>query len=201
MHYLVAHLEQHNPSLLTLGTDVPHLAAAARLTFAQVEEELAPLKVGLVALDAEAAAAATDPTSIRREKESAQATFREARNGASSTEAVEAAARDWLSAINRINVVVKEAGAEAAREHHDAAAMVPTILPPPRAQRSPRRRPCRSAACRSSSARPAAAAAPRPRRGESAAASVEGRAGGGARPMRGAPPRGSPMTLMATRQT
>ena len=40
---------------------------------------------------------------------------------------MEAAARDWLSAINRINVIVKEAGAEAAREHQAATAMVSTL--------------------------------------------------------------------------
>lgn len=58
MHYLVAHLENKDEDLLQFTLDLPHLDKAARLTFAQVEEELAPLRKGLGALAAEVTAAA-----------------------------------------------------------------------------------------------------------------------------------------------
>lgn len=58
LHYLVAHLENKDEDLLQFTLDLPHLDKAARLTFAQVEEELAPLRKGLGALAAEVTAAA-----------------------------------------------------------------------------------------------------------------------------------------------
>ena len=76
---------------------------------------------------AEAALSETDPAMVRSRKEGAQAAFRDARNRAGSPEAVEAAARDWLGEINRINTVVREASGVAEREHAAAAAIAPSL--------------------------------------------------------------------------
>ena len=76
---------------------------------------------------ADAAAAETDPATVRSRKEIAQAAFRDARNRAGSPEAVEAAARDWLGEINRINSVVRDAGSVVARERDAASAIAPSI--------------------------------------------------------------------------
>jgi hypothetical protein len=76
---------------------------------------------------AEAAAAATDPATVRRDKELAQIAFREAHGGAGTPQAIEAAARDWLGEINRINTVVREASAVAIKEREAAAAIAPTL--------------------------------------------------------------------------
>ncbi len=76
---------------------------------------------------AEAAMAETDPAMVRSRKEGAQAAFRDARNRAGSPEAVEAAARDWLGEINRINSVVRDAGSVAAKEHEAAGAIAPSL--------------------------------------------------------------------------
>ena len=57
LHYLVAHLERKERDLLTFAGDAPHLKRATRLTFAAVEEEMAPLNVGLDALRTELDAA------------------------------------------------------------------------------------------------------------------------------------------------
>ena len=76
---------------------------------------------------AEAAAAATDPGAVRRDKELAQAAFRDARGRAGSPEAIESAARDWLGEINRINVVVRDAGSVARKEREAAAAIEPSL--------------------------------------------------------------------------
>jgi hypothetical protein len=76
---------------------------------------------------AEAAMAETDPAMVRSRKEGAQAAFRDARNRAGSPDAIEAAARDWLGEINRINSVVRDAGAIAAKEHEAAEQITPTL--------------------------------------------------------------------------
>ena len=57
LHYLVAHLESRDEELLSFAAELPHLERAARLTFAMVEEELAPLGGGLAALETELEAA------------------------------------------------------------------------------------------------------------------------------------------------
>ena len=57
------------------------------------------------------AAAATDPRAVRSAKDEAQARFRAGRGGATTTEAVEAAARAWLLEINQINAEAREATA------------------------------------------------------------------------------------------
>jgi hypothetical protein len=70
---------------------------------------------------AEAEAATADPRAVRAAKESAQVAFRHARSAATSRDAVETAARDWLNEINRINRATREAGVQAER-HRLAAA-------------------------------------------------------------------------------
>ena len=69
---------------------------------------------------AEAEAATADPRAVRAAKESAQVAFRHARSIATSRDAVETAARDWLNEINRINRATREAGVQA--ERHRLAA-------------------------------------------------------------------------------
>jgi hypothetical protein len=68
----------------------------------------------------EAAAAAAldvaDPRVIRTAKEEAHAAFRAAASTARTTEAHEAAARDWVHAVNRINRDARHAAATVARE-------------------------------------------------------------------------------------
>lgn len=56
-----------------------------------------------------------DPREIRTAKEAARLTFRKAHAGAHSREAVEAAARDWLTEINRVNQAAREATLEGSR--------------------------------------------------------------------------------------
>src|SRR4029077_6375912 len=68
-----------------------------------------------------------DPRNVRLQKEGAQATFRDARSRAGSPDAVEAAAREWLNEINRINTVVRDAGVVAIREREAAAAIAPSL--------------------------------------------------------------------------
>ena len=57
------------------------------------------------------ATAAADPRAVREMKDQAQAKFRAARSVARTQEAIEAAARDWLHEINRINGSSGEANA------------------------------------------------------------------------------------------
>jgi len=70
---------------------------------------------------AEAAAATADPRSVRAAKEAAQLAFRDARAAGRTRDDVEAAARDWLTEINRINVATRDATATA-EKHQRAAA-------------------------------------------------------------------------------
>jgi hypothetical protein len=76
---------------------------------------------------AESQAAAADPRSVRTAKESAQQAFRVARSAGKTRDDVEAAARDWLSEINRINLATREASALAER-HRLAAAELASSL-------------------------------------------------------------------------
>jgi hypothetical protein len=76
---------------------------------------------------AEQASVAADPRAIRVAKEAAQHAFREARAGANTPEAVEAAARDWLTEINRINKAARDATVVIQREHEEATALVNRI--------------------------------------------------------------------------
>jgi hypothetical protein len=61
-----------------------------------------------------------DPRTIREAKDEAQRAFRGSRSGATAKEAVDAAARDWLLEINRINQEAKAAAVTAAREQEAA---------------------------------------------------------------------------------
>jgi hypothetical protein len=76
---------------------------------------------------ADNAAAEADPRAVRSAKEAAQAAFRQARSGVRTRDDVEAAARDWLSEINRINQVTREAQA-AAEKHRRAAGEIAATL-------------------------------------------------------------------------
>ena len=69
---------------------------------------------------AEQAQRAADPRTIREAKDDAQRAFRAARSGAAGKEAIDAAARDWLLEINRINQEAKAAAVTAAREQESA---------------------------------------------------------------------------------
>jgi len=70
---------------------------------------------------ASAATSLADPRAIHEAKEAAQGGFRSAVRSAADPDALEAAARDWLTEINRINTDARDAGARAAREHASAA--------------------------------------------------------------------------------
>jgi hypothetical protein len=70
---------------------------------------------------AEAEAAAADPRAVRAAKESAQHAFRHARSSGRNRDDIEAAARDWLTEINRINHDTREAASAAERHRHAAA--------------------------------------------------------------------------------
>jgi hypothetical protein len=76
---------------------------------------------------ADRAAADADPRAIRAAKEAAQHAFRVARSGAANRDAVEAAARDWLGEINRVNVTARDAAILLERERSSANALVTEI--------------------------------------------------------------------------
>ena len=61
------------------------------------------------------AAAAVDPRAVREAKDEAQARFRSGRAAATTAEAIEAAAREWLHEINRINAQTGDAHSALAR--------------------------------------------------------------------------------------
>ena len=101
------------------------LATRARARAATVEDIL---RAAQRAYDdhealAEATAHAADPRAIRSAKDAAQATFRSAGNAAATTAAVDAAARVWLSEVNRINAEAREAAAVATRQREAATAL------------------------------------------------------------------------------
>ena len=70
---------------------------------------------------AELAATAADPRAVRRAKDDAQARFRQGRAAATTSDAVEAAARDWLLEINSVNAEAREAALVLGRERAAAA--------------------------------------------------------------------------------
>lgn len=76
---------------------------------------------------AERATVAADPRTIRVAKETAQHAFRHARATATNRDEIEAAARDWLTEINRINGAAREAAAQVQNERAAANALVMTI--------------------------------------------------------------------------
>ena len=76
---------------------------------------------------AETAASIADPRSVRTAKEAAQHAFRAARGGAATRDAIETAARDWLTEINRINLATRESMASAERHRAAAAELAPSL--------------------------------------------------------------------------
>jgi hypothetical protein len=76
---------------------------------------------------AETAASVADPRSVRTAKEAAQHAFRAARAGAATRDAIETAARDWLTEINRINLATRESVASAERHRVAAAELAPSL--------------------------------------------------------------------------
>jgi hypothetical protein len=72
---------------------------------------------------ANAAAAAADPRAVRQAKDEAQADFRGRRSGATTNEEVEAAAREWLLEVNRINSEARDAAVTTQREREAARAV------------------------------------------------------------------------------
>ena len=77
--------------------------------------------------NAESAAAAIDPRSVRAAKEAAQKRFHDARSQATTRDDVEAAARTWLSEINEINHDTREAGQRIERDRAAAIALAPAL--------------------------------------------------------------------------
>lgn len=76
---------------------------------------------------ADIATETADPRAVRREKEAAQARFRQTYDGSHTTDDAEAAARDWLIEINDINTVARSATTTAKRERAAAAALASTL--------------------------------------------------------------------------
>ncbi len=79
------------------------------------------------AANAERAALAADQRGMRVAKETAQQAFRRARAVAATRDAIEAAARDWLTEINRINQGARDAGIQLQRERQAANELVETL--------------------------------------------------------------------------
>jgi len=77
--------------------------------------------------NAESAAAAIDPRSVRTAKEAAQKRFRDSRSQATTRDHVEAAARAWLSEINEINHDTREASQRIDRDRAAATALTPVL--------------------------------------------------------------------------
>jgi hypothetical protein len=76
---------------------------------------------------AEEAAAAADARTVRSAKEAAQQAFRAARTAATTRDAVETAARDWLSEINRINGETRDALKVVERDRAAATELAATL--------------------------------------------------------------------------
>jgi len=76
---------------------------------------------------AETAASDADPRSVRTAKEAAQHAFRAARADATSRDAIETAARDWLTEINRINLATRESVARAEGARVAATELAPAL--------------------------------------------------------------------------
>ena len=68
-----------------------------------------------------------DPRAVHDAKDAAQGGFRSAVTAATSSDQLEAAARDWLTEINRINTEAREAKTTADREHAAASEIGATL--------------------------------------------------------------------------
>jgi hypothetical protein len=105
------------------------LATRAR---AQADAAINALRLAQRSYDEHEAAAVTaswkaDPRAVHEAKDAAQGGFRSAVAAASSPDQLEAAARDWLTEINRINSDSREATTTAAREHAAALEIGATL--------------------------------------------------------------------------
>jgi len=112
-----------------LAAERCELATRAR---AQAESAADALRLAQRAYDAHEASALeassrADPRAIHAAKEAAQGGFRAAVRNAGDPDALEAAARDWLTEINRINNDARDAAAIAAREHAASADVAATL--------------------------------------------------------------------------
>ena len=101
------------------------LATRARAQAGEAEEVHRAARRAYDANAAEmtAAAAAVDARSVRDEKDLAQARFRAGRTSARTAEDIEAAARDWLHDINRINAGTADATGTLQRTRAEAPEM------------------------------------------------------------------------------
>lgn len=105
------------------------LATRAR---AQADGASDALRAAQRSYDGHEAAAVTaswraDPRAVHDAKDAAQGGFRAAVAAATSSELLEAAARDWLNEINRINNEARDATATVAREHGAGARIGATL--------------------------------------------------------------------------
>jgi hypothetical protein len=105
------------------------LATRAR---AQAETAADALRLAQRSYDAHEAAAVTaawraDPRAVHQAKEAAQGGFRAAVAAATTPDLLEAAARDWLTEINRINNEAREAQTTTNREHAAAVEIGATL--------------------------------------------------------------------------
>ena len=112
-----------------LAAERCELATRAR---AQADAAIEALRVAQRGYDEHEAAAVTaawraDPRAVHDAKDAAQGGFRAAVAAATSSDLLEAAARDWLTEINRINTEAREASTTAAREHAAAGAIGATL--------------------------------------------------------------------------
>ena len=104
----------------------------ATRTRARATETTEALRVAQRAYDEHEAAAVTaawraDPRAVHDAKDAAQGGFRAAVAAATTPDSLEAAARDWLTEINRINTDSREATVTTAREHAAAAEIGTTL--------------------------------------------------------------------------
>ncbi len=108
--------------LRTVADERCEVASRARVEAERAQETLraAQRSYDEHLVNAETATRAADPRSIRADKDEAQRTFRANRTAAASREDVDAAARDWLLEINRINQEARTASSTAAREQEAA---------------------------------------------------------------------------------
>ena len=112
-----------------LANERCELATVAR---ARADRAADTLRAAQRAYDAHQAAATgattrADPLAIRDAKDGAQDGFRAAVTAATSPDELEAAARNWLNEINRINTEAREATVSIAREHAAALEAAGTL--------------------------------------------------------------------------
>lgn len=120
LHYLVAHLESRDEELLSFAAELPHLERAARLTFAMVEEELAPLGGGLAALETELEAAEAR-AKVLDARDAAKREAASRRRVEFATRMARGSPRDVLGSFDDEEEERREAEEEARRAEEEAA--------------------------------------------------------------------------------